>query len=234
MDVKIDECTFEAAVVAREAPDRASAQQRESASAVVAVTVAAEAVVAVDETTMGCRHLASPNRQLDAHVDAVWEVGLAVVPTATDADEATAGAWDDHQASTDDAGTSNATDDPGRTDAVRACAVAASMADYHRGDSDEQTTGVRDGPDTPVVDGTWVVEAVAAALVGLSVRDAVVVAVAVVVLRHFRILRNMAIVVVVLSVASSSVVVAVAVGAALVNGGDRCAEIVAVAVVAVA
>lgn len=76
------------------------------------------------------------------------------------------------------------------------------------------------------------VEAVAAALVGLSVRD-VVVAVVAVVLRHFRILRNMAIVVVVLSVGNSSVVVAVAVEAALVNGGDRCVEIVAVAVVVV-
>ena len=75
-------------------------------------------------------------------------------------------------------------------------------------------------------------EAVAAALVGLSVRD-VVVAVVAVVLRHFRILRNMAIVVVVLSVGNSSVVVAVAVEAALVNGGDRCVEIVAVAVVVV-
>ena len=137
MNVKIDECTSEAAVAAREAPDRASAWQLESASVAVAVTVAAEAVVAVDETTKGCRHLASPNRQLDADVDAVWEVGQAVVPTATDGDEATAGAWEDHQASTDDAGTSNATDDPGRTGAVRACAVAASRVDYHRGDSDE-------------------------------------------------------------------------------------------------
>lgn len=75
----------------------------------------------------------------------------------------------------------------------------------------------------------------AAALVGLSVRDVVVAVATVVVLPHFRIPRNMAIVVVVLSVANSSVVaVAVAVGAALVNGGDRCAEIVAVAVVVVA
>ena len=86
---------------------------------------------------MGCRHLASPNRQLDADVDAVWEAGLAVVPTATDGDEATAGASVDHQALTGDAGTTNATDDPGRTDAVRACVVGASTADYHRGDSDE-------------------------------------------------------------------------------------------------
>lgn len=77
------------------------------------------------------------------------------------------------------------------------------------------------------------VEAVAAALAGLSVRDVVVAVATVVVLPHFRIPRNMAIVVVVLSVANSSVV-AVAVGAALVNGGDRCAEIVAVAVVVVA
>lgn len=69
----------------------------------------------------------------------------------------------------------------------------------------------------------------------MSVRDVVVAVATVVVLPHFRIPRNMAIVVVVLSVANSSVVaVAVAVGAALVNGGDRCAEIVAVAVVVVA
>lgn len=81
--------------------------------------------------------MASPNRQLDADVDGVWEVGPAVVPTETDADGATVGAWVDRQASTGDAGTSNATDDPGRTDAVRACVVAESRVDYHRGDSDE-------------------------------------------------------------------------------------------------